>query len=126
MILNEIKRMQVLAGLITEEEKTASDGGYYSSNNGNIIVSKEEAEFIKNEADNLKNQLFLGEKVAFIGPKDELKREIIQKLQSAGIKLDYDNEEDEEYWWITNEEDIQTAEEEFDAIVNNLFDKIEN
>jgi len=46
ILSEEFRRMQKLAGLITEIEAVASDGGYYNKSEHGITVSQEEADRI--------------------------------------------------------------------------------
>jgi len=109
---------------LNEELAVASDGGYYNKPTNKVYVSKQEATQIKQITDTMYNELFSKNGVTKIGRNDSLKQEIIQDLKKNGIQMDYDGNQNEDFYWITNESDIEPAKEEFKLIVSNLYDGI--
>jgi hypothetical protein len=111
---------------VNEELAVASDGGYYNKPEQKIIVSSQESEKIKQITDAMYNDLFTGEGTTVVGANDKLKLQIINDLRSSGIQMENDSEEGTDYFWITNEKDLELAKDEFNLIVSNLYDKVQD
>lgn len=111
---------------LNEELAVASDGGYYNKPEHQVIVTPQEAQNIKQITDLMFNELFSGEGFTKVDANDNLKQEIINKLKESGIKVDYDDEEGQYFYWISNDEDLELAKDEFKLIVNNLYDKTQD
>lgn len=109
-----------------EELAVASDGGYYDKPEHQVVVSREEAQNIKQITDSMFNELFSGEGVTKVDVNDNLKQEIINKLKESGIKIDYDDEEGQYFYWMSKDEDLELAKDEFKLIVSNLYNKVQN
>jgi len=123
-----INELKAFIKEIVNEELTASDGGYYTAPNHKVVVTKKEAEYIDNIAKALYNDLFTPDYTTIVNKGDDLKLEILNQL-SANIKLEYDTETDEKtgsynYYWIAENEDLELAKKEFNAIVDNLYDTV--
>ena len=89
-------------------------------------VKKYEAEHINSEANLLYNELFTGEGVAEVSPDEHVKLEIIKDLIQSGVKIDHSAGEGEMYYWISDVNELDMAEREFEDISAHLYTQIEN
>jgi len=113
---------------LNEELGVASDGGYYNKPEHNISVSQSGAQEIQRIVKEMSDGLFNSSEPVSVSMRrgeDELKREILEKMRMSGIKLDYDSEEGEDYYWIAQGQDLNDAKEEFDLITSELYHTID-
>jgi hypothetical protein len=104
------------------------DSGYHTKNS-DVYVTKEDAELIEKVAKEMYDDLFKTEEgiVTISREKsheDNIKASILKNLKESGIKIDHDDEEGEYYFWISPEENMELAKEEFKGSTNSLYDRI--
>ena len=113
ILSEEFKRMQKLAGLITEIEAVASDGGYYNKPEYGVTVSREEANRINQAIENFKQDIQDSESPIVKVDKSEqgqINRKIIQDLQKNwNVKFEYDSDGGVDLVYLAPDQDIQNV-----------------
>jgi len=128
IISEEFKRMQKLAGIVTEIEAVASDGGYYNKPEYGVTVSQEEANRINQAIEYFKQDIQDPElpMVKVDGSeKGQINWKIIQDLQKNwNVKFENDNEEGIDYFYLSPGQDMQNVLDGLEHADQLFYDKI--
>lgn len=106
--------------------KYASDGGYYTKNN-DIIVSKEEANFIKNIIEKFKTNIANPESPVFVDNTAEgiINMKIINDLRNNWyVKFENDSENGVDYFWLSPNQNIEDLNDGLEYAWQLFYDKI--
>jgi hypothetical protein len=129
----KISKLQLESILADEYNQPVNEEPAYSTyDNVNykpdykVALKKYEVEHINSEANLLYNELFTGEGVAAVNSNEHVKQEIINDLIQSGIKIDHDAGEGEMHYWISDVNELDMAEREFEDISSHLYNQIEN
>lgn len=112
---------------VNEIEMTASDGGYYSKLENDIIISQEDANFINQTIEEFKKDIINDETPILVDNTDkgEINLKIINDLQKNWyIKFENDNEEGDDYFWLSPNQNIQDVNDALDNAWQLFYDKI--
>ena len=130
IISDEYRRMQKLAGIITEIEAVASDGGYYNKPEYGVTVSREEANRINQAIEDFKQDIQDPELPMVKVDKSEqgqINWKIIQDLQKNwNVKFEYDSDEGVDLVYLAPNQDIQDVLDGLEHADQLFYDKIES
>ena len=109
--------------------KWASDGGYYSKPENNIIVSKEDANFINSTIEEFKQDIQDSETVIRVdkSEKGQINWKIIQDLQKNwGVKFENDNEDiGIDLFWLAPNQNIQDLMDGLENSWQLFYDRVQ-
>jgi len=113
---------------INENLGVASDGGYYSKSERSIIVTKDDANFINNAIEEFKRVVQTPETPILVNnsEKGKINLEIINDLRKHwGINFENDNEEGNEFFWLSPNQNIQDLNDGLEYANQLFYDKIQ-
>jgi hypothetical protein len=127
-LINEARRMQQLAGIITEVEAVSSDGGYYNKPEYGITVSKEDADTINQAIEHFRQDIQNPEMVIRVDNSEQgqINWKIIQDLQKNwNVEFENDNEDvGIDLFWLAPGQNMQDVMDGLDHADQLFYDKI--
>lgn len=128
ILSEQVRRMQYLAGIITEIEAVASDGGYYNKPEYGVTVSQQEADRINQAIEYFKQDIQDPELPMVKVDKSEqgqINWKIIQDLQKNwNVKFEYDSDEGVDLVYLAPDQDMQNVMDGLEHADQLFYDRV--
>lgn len=123
LIIENFKRVSAQLGM-TEIEAVASDGGYYDKPEYGTVITKSELLRFKQAAINIFQSLSGAKDDGNFSPENPYEETILKGLKSNGVRLDYDDDEGQEYYWLAVPMSPEELMAEINSVVDNTYDRV--
>ena len=109
---------------MTEIEAVASDGGYYDKPEYGTVITKSDLLRFKQAAISIFQSLSGAKDDGNFSPENPYEETILNGLKTNGVRLDYDDDEGQEYYWLAVPMSPEELMAEINSVVDNTYDRV--